>query len=79
MVLRVRSYSLALEAQIDGVTKPASLHLTYLGEWSTPYWTPKGDLGPIRRVGFTGSTRINRHDFKASWQGPLERGSLVVL
>ncbi len=63
---------------IRGARRPVVLDLHYLGEWRTPYWTGAGDAGPMTRVGFTGETRINRHDFGVSWNGQLENGGVVV-
>jgi hypothetical protein len=50
----------------------------YLGKWRTPFWTDAGDAGPVTRVGFVGEARINRHDFRVSWNGQLENGGVVV-
>ena len=71
-------YEVTGELSIRGVSRPAVLQMHYLGKWSTPYWTDAGDAGPIARVGFTGETRINRHDFHVSWNGDLENGGVVV-
>jgi polyisoprenoid-binding protein YceI len=32
----------------------------------------------VTRVGFTGGTRINRHDFGVSWNSPMDNAGLVV-
>jgi polyisoprenoid-binding protein YceI len=32
----------------------------------------------MRRVGFEGRTRVNRHDFGVSWQDHLPGGGLLV-
>jgi polyisoprenoid-binding protein YceI len=66
------------DLSIRGTSRPVVLQMHYLGMWKTPYWTDKGDQGPIARVGFTGETRINRLDFQVSWNGQLERGGVVV-
>lgn len=63
---------------IRGVSKPALIDVRYLGRWRTPWWEGGKDLGPKTRAGFTGTTRINRHDFGVSWQGDLEGGGVVV-
>jgi polyisoprenoid-binding protein YceI len=63
---------------IRGISRPVDLDLHYVGQWSTPYWTDAGDAGPVKRIGFVGEARINRHDFKVSWNGQLENGGLVV-
>jgi len=63
---------------IRGITRPVILAMHYLGKWATPYWTGAGDAGPVTRVGFAGETRINRHDFKVSWNGQLQTGGVVL-
>jgi polyisoprenoid-binding protein YceI len=66
------------ELTIRGISRPVVLEMHYLGKWSTPFWTDAGDAGPIMRVGFVGETRINRHDFRVSWNGQLEGSGVVV-
>lgn len=63
---------------IRGVTRETPLDVTYLGSWSTPYWEGDEDRGPIRRLGFRATTRIDRNDFGVSWNGSLDRGGVVV-
>jgi len=71
-------YEVAGVLTIRGVTRPVVLEMHYLGKWRTPYWTDAGDAGPITRVGFMGESRINRHDFRISWNGQLENSGVVV-
>jgi polyisoprenoid-binding protein YceI len=71
-------YELAGDLSIRGVSRPVFLAMHYLGKWRTPYWTDAGDAGPITRIGFVGEARINRHDFRVSWNGQLENGGVVV-
>jgi polyisoprenoid-binding protein YceI len=71
-------YKVSGTLTIRGVSRPVVLDMHYLGKWRTPYWTDAGDRGPITRVGFTGETRLNRHDFQVNWNGPLESGGVVV-
>jgi polyisoprenoid-binding protein YceI len=71
-------YEVSGDLSIRGISRPAVLAMHYLGKWRTPYWTDAGDAGPISRVGFVGETRINRHAFQVSWDGPLENGGHVV-
>jgi polyisoprenoid-binding protein YceI len=71
-------YEVAGELTIRGISRPVVLQAHYLGKWRTPYWTDKGDAGPITRVGFIGEARINRDDFQASWNGQLENGGVIV-
>jgi polyisoprenoid-binding protein YceI len=58
---------------IRGVTRPVPLDLRYLGRWRTPY-----NEARVTRAGFTGGTRINRHDFGVNWNSPMENVGLVV-
>jgi polyisoprenoid-binding protein YceI len=71
-------YEVTGDLTIRGICRPVVLQMRYLGKWSTPFWTAKGDAGPVTRVGFVGETRINRHDFHVDWNGALENGGLVV-
>jgi polyisoprenoid-binding protein YceI len=71
-------YEVSGDLTIRGISLPVVLQMHYLGKWRTPYWTDAGDAGPVARAGFVGETRINRHDFKVSWNGQLEDGGLVV-
>jgi polyisoprenoid-binding protein YceI len=63
---------------IRGVTKPVVLQVHYLGQWETPWWEDGRDKGPRTRAGFVATTRIDRHDFGVSWNGPLAAGGVVV-
>lgn len=67
---------------IRGVTKPVCMAVTVVGSWDTPYWESKGDdwknFGPIRRVGFTGTLTVNRHDWGVSWQDHMDEVGVVV-
>jgi polyisoprenoid-binding protein YceI len=71
-------YEVAGDLTIRGVSRPVVLAMHYLGKWRTPYWTAAGDVGPVTRVGFVGEMRINRQDFRVSWNGQLENGGVVV-
>jgi polyisoprenoid-binding protein YceI len=63
---------------IRGVTRQATLNVTYLGQWETPWWEDGVDKGPKTRASFLATTRINRHDFRVSWQDAMDRGGIVV-
>ena len=63
---------------IRGVTRPVTLDVQYLGQWETPYWVGGVNRGVMHRVGFSGKTRINRHDFGVSWNDQLDKGGVVV-
>jgi len=58
---------------LRGVPRPVTLDLRYLGRWRTPY-----NQARVTRVGFTGGTRINRHDFGVSWNSQMENAGQVV-
>jgi polyisoprenoid-binding protein YceI len=66
------------ELTIRGTTRKASLRVTYLGQWTTPYWEDGVDKGPMLRAGFTAEIMLDRNDFGVSWQSGLPRGGLVV-
>ena len=66
------------DVTIRGVTRKAPLRVTYLGQWTTPYWEDGVDKGPMLRAGFTAQTVLDRHDFGVSWQSSLPRGGFVV-
>lgn len=63
---------------IRGTTRPVELDVSYLGQWQTPFWAGEENRGTMRRIGFEGTTRINRHDFGVSWQDTLPLGGVVV-
>ncbi|MBZ4320541.1 YceI family protein [Streptomyces huiliensis] len=79
-VRQLSSTEFALDGDLTvrGVTRPVSLDVTYLGQWDTPWWEDGRDLGPRRRAGFAGRTRINRQDFGVSWNDTVDRGGVVV-
>jgi polyisoprenoid-binding protein YceI len=66
-------YKVNGELTVRGDTRPVALDLDYQGSWKTPY-----NDGRVTRVGFTGTTRINRHHFGVSWNSPMEHGGVVV-
>jgi polyisoprenoid-binding protein YceI len=55
---------------IRGVTKPVTLDVTFEGVVTDPFGN--------HRVGFSGSTSINRDDFDVAFGAVLEAGGLVV-
>jgi polyisoprenoid-binding protein YceI len=66
-------YELTGILAIRGVTRSVPLELHYLGKWRTPYNDAR-----VTRVGFSGGTKINRHDFGVSWNSEMEQGGVVV-
>lgn len=71
-------FKVAGDLELRGVTRPVVLDVRYLGRWQCPYWEGDRDLGPVSRVGFTATGRINRHDFGVSWNSAMDRGGVVV-
>ena len=71
-------YSVLGDLTIRGVTAPCKLRVAYLGQWQTPWWENGVDHGPKTRAGFLATTTVNRHDFGASWNAPLDRDGIVV-
>jgi len=65
------------EVTIRGKTRLVEFDVTYLGQWDTPFWVD-ANRGTIRRMGFRGRTRINRHDFGVSWQDEIPGGGVVA-
>jgi polyisoprenoid-binding protein YceI len=63
---------------IRGITREVNLAVTYLGQWETPWWEDGVNKGPRVRAGFLAHTRINRHDFKVSWNDSMPHGGVVV-
>jgi len=55
---------------VKGVTRPVTIPFEFQGAATDPF----GNL----RVGFEGSTVINRKDFGVVWNAPLETGGVLV-
>jgi polyisoprenoid-binding protein YceI len=55
---------------VKDVRRPVSVPFTFEGQVTDPF----GDV----RVGFEGSTTINRKDFGVSWNAALETGGVLV-
>jgi polyisoprenoid-binding protein YceI len=63
-------YRLTGDLTIKGTTKPVSVDFEFTGTAVDPF----GNV----RVGFEGSTTINRRDWKVEWNAPLETGGVLV-
>jgi polyisoprenoid-binding protein YceI len=63
-------YRLTGDLEIRGVTKPVTIELELTGAATDPY----GSF----RIGFEGSTTINRKDWGVSWNAALEAGGVLV-
>lgn len=55
---------------IKDVTRPVTIEFTFSGEAVDPWGQT--------RLGFEGSTTINRKDFNLTWQTPLDNGGVLV-
>jgi polyisoprenoid-binding protein YceI len=66
------------ELTIRGVMKPVELRIILEGVWDTPFWIGGEDKGPVKRAGFSATTKINRKDFGISWKGDMDKGGVVV-
>jgi polyisoprenoid-binding protein YceI len=55
---------------IKGVTKPVSVDFEYAGSAVDPYGN--------QRIGFEGTTTVNRKDWGVSWNAALEAGGVLV-
>jgi polyisoprenoid-binding protein YceI len=63
-------YRLTGDLTIKETTKPVTVDFEFIGTAVDPF----GNL----RVGFEGSTTINRRDWKVEWNAPLETGGVLV-
>jgi polyisoprenoid-binding protein YceI len=68
--LAADSYRVTGDLTIKGVTKPVAVDFEYTGTAVDPF----GNL----RVGFEGSTTVNRKDWGVSWNAALEAGGVLV-
>jgi polyisoprenoid-binding protein YceI len=64
------TYRMAGDLTIKDVTKPVSVDFEYSGSATDPYGN--------QRVGFEGSTVINRKDFGVNFNAVLETGGVMV-
>lgn len=66
-----RDYEVTGELTIHGLTKSVTLNVNDVSEPATDPW---GN----RRIGLSGSTRINRKDFGIIWNTALDSGGVLV-
>jgi polyisoprenoid-binding protein YceI len=66
------------DVTIRGNTRPVEFDVSYLGQWETPFWVGDENRGTMRRIGFEGGAKVNRHDFGVSWQDDIPGGGVVV-
>jgi polyisoprenoid-binding protein YceI len=55
---------------IKGVTRPLTIDFEFTGSAADPFGN--------RRIGFEGSTTVNRKDWGIAWNAPLETGGVLV-
>lgn len=58
------------ELSLNGVTKPIEIEAEFAGAATDPYGQ--------QRVGFSGTTVLNRKDFDLTWNAALETGGVLV-
>jgi len=63
-------FQLTGDLTIKGVTKPVTVDFTFEGATIDPWGN--------QRIGFDGSTTINRKDWGVTWNAPLEAGGVLV-
>ncbi len=63
-------YLVTGDLTIRGVTRSVQLDVRYAGLGKSPF--------DDTRIGFTATTKINRHDFGVSWNSPMKDSGLVV-
>jgi len=71
-------FEAAADVTIRGNTRPVEFDVAYLGQWETPFWVGDENRGTMRRIGFEGRTRVNRHHFGVSWQDHIPGDGLLV-
>lgn len=64
------NYRVTGDLSIKGVTKPVTVDFEYTGTALDPYQN--------QRIGFEGSTTINRKDWGVNWNTALETGGVLV-
>jgi polyisoprenoid-binding protein YceI len=64
------TYRVTGDLTIKGVTKPVSVDFEYTGHAVDPFGN--------QRIGFEGTTTVNRKDWGVSWNAALEAGGVLV-
>ena len=64
------TYRLTGDLTIKGITKPVTVDFEYTGTATDPF----GNI----RIGFEGTTTINRKDWGVAWNAALETGGVLV-
>jgi polyisoprenoid-binding protein YceI len=66
------------DLMIRGTTHEVPLDVSYLGQWTTPYWEGDENKGEMTRIGFALAARVNRQDWGVSWNDQLPGGGVVA-
>jgi polyisoprenoid-binding protein YceI len=64
------SYRVTGDLTIKGVTRPVTVDFEYTGSAVDPYGN--------QRIGFEGTTTVNRKDWGVNWNAALEAGGVLV-
>jgi polyisoprenoid-binding protein YceI len=64
------TYRLTGDLTIKGITKPVAVDFEYTGTATDPFGNT--------RIGFEGTTTINRRDWGVAWNAALEAGGVLV-
>ncbi|HEY9555388.1 MAG TPA: YceI family protein [Acidimicrobiales bacterium] len=64
------TYRVTGDLTVRGVTKPVSIDFEFTGAVEDPWGNT--------RIGFEGSTSLNRKDFGLTWNSPLAAGGVLV-
>jgi polyisoprenoid-binding protein YceI len=63
-------YKMEGDLSLHGVVKPVTFDVEYLGEAKDPWGN--------NRIGFSGTSKINRKDFGMNWNKTLDQGGILV-
>jgi polyisoprenoid-binding protein YceI len=64
------NYRVTGDLTIKGITKPVTIDVEYTGAAVDPFGN--------QRIGFEGTTTVNRKDWGVNWNAALEAGGVLV-